>query len=76
MGPDSRFGSFGFCFGPSGQFSTHFGPVLMILGRPRTLVSQDWTWADLADFGRPMHGCCVGGWFGWPTQAACDWNLS
>ena len=23
----------------------------------------------------PMHGCCVGGWFGWPAQAACAWNL-
>ena len=29
MGPDRQFGSFGFCFGPNGRFSTHFGPYLM-----------------------------------------------
>ena len=32
MGPDSRFGSFGLCFGPNGRFSTHLGPYL-IFGR-------------------------------------------
>ena len=31
MGPDSRFGSFGLCFGPSGRFSTHFEKKLMFL---------------------------------------------
>ena len=29
MGPDSRFGSFGLCFGPNRRFSTHFGQNLM-----------------------------------------------
>ena len=31
MGPDSRFGSCGLCFGPNRRFSTHFGPYLMFL---------------------------------------------
>ena len=52
MGPDSRFGSFGLCFGPNGRFSTHFGPNLMFLERTGTLVNQDLTWAEAwADLG-------------------------
>ena len=31
MGPDRRYSSFGLCFRPNGQFSTHFGPNLMFL---------------------------------------------
>ena len=23
----------------------------------------------------PMHGCCVGGWFGWTDTTASVWNL-
>ena len=48
MGPDSRFGSFGLCFGPNGQFSTHFTPFRTkfdVLGPDRTL-------ADVADMAR------------------------
>ena len=52
MGPDSRFGSFDFCFGPNGRFWTHFKPNLMFLERTGTLVNQDWTWAEAwADLG-------------------------
>ena len=47
MGPDKRFDSFGLCFKPNRRFSTHFGPDLVFLDRTGTLVSHDWTWADL-----------------------------
>ena len=52
MGPDRRYDSFGLSFGPNRRFSTHFGPNLMFLDRTRTLVNQDWTWAEAwADLG-------------------------
>ena len=48
MGPDSRFGSFGLCFGPNGRFSTHFGPNLMFLD-----LAELWPiWRILADMAR------------------------
>ena len=50
MGWDSPCESFGLSFKPNGQFWTHSGPVLTILGRTRTLVNQD---LDLETFGQP-----------------------
>ena len=47
MGPDSRFGSFGFDFGPNGRFSTHFERNLMFLDL--TELSPIWPiFADMA----------------------------
>ena len=48
MGPDRPQDSFGLCLVPNHRFSTRLGPNLMFFDRTRTLVSQDWTWADLA----------------------------
>ena len=42
MGPDNRFGSFGFCFAPNGRVSTHFGPFSMIWART-DIVDPTWT---------------------------------
>ena len=45
--PERSWHASGPSFRPNRGLSTHFGPNLMFLDRTRTLVSQDWTWADL-----------------------------
>ena len=59
MGPDSRFGSFGLCFGPNGRFSTHFGPHLMFLDLtelwPMWPICPDGTRRALPDHSKVLY---------------------
>ena len=64
MGPDSRFGSFGLCFGPNGRFSTHFGPYLMFVDLtelwPMWPICPDGTRRALMDDSMDPYRCTTG----------------